>query len=464
MNNKLLGILGLLLIFFLLFTVNWLTPLSFGDDYLYAFIWQGHSMFLPITEGAVRISSWNDLLASQKSLFLTWGGRVIGQTLTQFFVWKGKEVFNIVNAFVGLVLMAEIYWCSNKGKVSFNFSPGMICWIFFALWSFAPGFSDVFFWLTCSCIYLWPAMFLLCFLIPYVQKFYNFSKVISHNRLFSSSMFLLGIVAGCGNENSVCWIIIVLCVFLVSYRKYDGKETWMYTGMAGMIFGYALLMLAPGNMARMTGEHGIAWFNADVLNHHFSILLVVFLFQAFLWYFSIRSLYSMGKAYEREQQLRQDVIFVKTLLFVSFGMSATMMFSPEFPTRSGFPGTVPLIIATVILFRLQQEYHFVFIAKSAKTFLKGIAAVYFLMTVSVTLFNFYEKNIYMKEILSTVSQMKTSSVSEVIHVKPFRKVSFTENLASGLHIPNYDLTEEENSWGNVAFSRYYGIKGIKAVE
>ena len=70
----------------------------------------------------------------------------------------------------------------------------------------------------------------------------------------------------------------------------------------------------------------------------------------------------------------------------------------------------------------------------------------------------------MKEILSTVSQMKTSSVSEVIHVKPFRKVSFTENLASGLHIPNYDLTEEENSWGNVAFSRYYGIKGIKAVE
>ena len=71
--------------------------MSFGDDYLYAFIWEGNPMFIPLSENAVRVSSLSDLVKSQWLLYMTWGGRVVGQTLTQFFIWLGKDVFNFFN-------------------------------------------------------------------------------------------------------------------------------------------------------------------------------------------------------------------------------------------------------------------------------------------------------------------------------------------------------------------------------
>ena len=40
-------------------------PMAFGDDYLYAFIWQGNPMYAPLTEDAVKVASFRDLLTSQ---------------------------------------------------------------------------------------------------------------------------------------------------------------------------------------------------------------------------------------------------------------------------------------------------------------------------------------------------------------------------------------------------------------
>ena len=34
-------------------------------------------------------------------------------------------------------------------------------------------------------------------------------------------------------------------------------------------------------------------------------------------------------------------------------------------------------------------------------------------------------------------------------------------MFSGFHIPSFELSEDENRWENVAFARYYGIKGIR---
>ena len=173
--------------------------------------------------------------------------------------------------------------------------PAMVLWTFFVLWAFAPGFSDVFFWLTAACIYLWPAVFLLCFLLPYVQKYYVFQKRKGATVIFTIGMFILGVFAGCGNENSVCCIILLLLLFLCSNRNSDDMETWMVTGLAGLIIGYALLMLAPGNLARIYDGHGSNWLNLQILKHHFSILMVVLLFQSFLWYFSLKSVYKLKK-------------------------------------------------------------------------------------------------------------------------------------------------------------------------
>ena len=452
-------------IFIFLYILNYLTPLSFGDDYLYAFIWQGNSMFVPLPEDAVRVTSWQDLIISQCSLYFTWGGRVVGQSLTQFFVWLGKDIFNVINAFVGTLLIAELNWCMNKGKVSMSVRPAMILWTFFVLWLFAPGFSDVFIWLTGSCIFLWPAVFLLSFLIPYVQKYYAFQDEMGNSCYYDFAIFFLGLLAGCGNENSVCWVILVLLFFLfIEYKKGNSKETWMFTGVAGLVLGYAILILAPGNMVRLHSGHGSNWFNLDLLMHHFSILAVVLLFQAFLWYFSLKSVYKLSKEKYWRTALQKDIVLVQILLVLAFGMSATMLFSPEFPTRSGFPGTIPLVIASGILLRIQKEDHIELVQYGARKVLISLGVLFFLMSASVTMYNFYEKHVHVQKILVAVDRLKQSSRKQTLCVRPFRTVSFEENLVSGLHVSNYNLDKNEYNWKNVAFARYYDIQGIRMVK
>ena len=241
-------------------------------------------------------------------------------------------------------------------------------------------------------------------------------------------------------------------------------ETWMITGFAGLIIGYVVLMLAPGNLARIYSGHGSDWIRLEILRHHFSILTVVLLFQSFLWYFSLKITYKLRKEQYGNRCLQKDILLVQILLVAAFGMSATMLFSPEFPTRSGFPGTIPLVIATGILLRIQKENHIELIQYSAKRILLTIGTLFFLMSASVTVYNFYEKQLHVKKILVAVDQLKQSPQKQTLCVQPFRAVSFEENLASGLHIPNYDLDEDESNWKNVAFARYYGIKGIRKIK
>ena len=66
-----------------------------------------------------------------------------------------------------------------------------------------------------------------------------------------------------------------------------------------------------------------------------------------------------------------------------------------------------------------------------------------------------------QELLFHVQQTKTENKNSVLSVKPFRKAGKTEVMMSGFHIVQNDLSDDVNSWENVAFSRYYGIKGVR---
>ena len=71
----------------------------------------------------------------------------------------------------------------------------------------------------------------------------------------------------------------------------------------------------------------------------------------------------------------------------------------------------------------------------------------------------------MEDLLLFVEQKQSSNDGQtVLSVKPFRKTSRTVEFMSGFHILNLKLSDNENNWMNVAFSRYYGIKGIRMTE
>ena len=456
------GMLTLLIIFVFLYVLNYLTPLGFGDDYLYSFIWQGNAMNDPLSANAARVSSFSDLLASQWSHYLTWGGRSVAHTLAQLFLWKGKVGFNFVNAFVGTLLVAEIYWCIHKGKVSFSFEPKKVFWIFFALWAFTPGFTPVFLWLTGACNYLWTCVLLLGFMVPFIKKYYFPEEQTGDSVFFTGFMFCFGIVSGWTNENSVCWIILMLFLFLLRLHKHEiSIHNWMYAGLAGLIIGYLLLVLSPGNVSRLYLIHGTGWDSVQYIKANCSTFFKVMICQFFLWYFLLRFLCGAMHKSSGSEILKKEIIFVSVLSVISLGSSVVMLLAPEFPERSGFFGTVWLIIASGIVWQMQDEYKLNLIQDRAKKFLTVTGVFFFVMTSVITLHSFYEMNEWQQELLFLVQQTKTENKNSVLSVKPFRKAGKTEVMMSGFHIVQNDLSDDVNSWENVAFARYYGIKGVR---
>ena len=279
--------------------------------------------------------------------------------------------------------------------------------------------------------------------------------------LFNIRMFFYGIIAGWGNENSICWIILVLICFLYFYREYCDKETWMYTGLAGLLIGYALLMLAPGNMARLHAGHNLGILTLQGLKSNLYILSITATFQLFLWYFTLKSLRCLRKAELTDKAFEKDILLVKTLCLVSCGMTGIMLFSPFFPPRSSFPGTVQLIIATGILLRMQKENNITLIPDQTRKFLFYVGCLFFILTASVTFQFDYENKLQTDAIIDLARQSRMSSANELLIVRPFKEPDDIQYLLSGYHLSYSDLLEDQDNWVNVSFARYYGIKGVR---
>ena len=450
---------GMIVFFYVL---NYLTPMAFGDDYLYSFIWQGLSEYEPLTDEAIRVNSFHDLFVSQYSHYLTWSGRTVNHTLMQLFLWVGKGVFNFCNAMIAVILILTIYWCAHKGEVSLPNKPGLVCFIFFALWSFTPGYSPVFFWLAGACNYLWTATFLLLFLLPYVRKYYSFQARVSTNMFFPCVIFFCGLLTGWTNENSICWVIIVLMFFIISKRRDKGFELWMLTGVMGLALGYALLMLAPGNVARLYAEVGQTnhWLNLQLIKRNLGMILIIFVWQFFLWYFNIHSL---RNSVLKQKELEKDRLLVKILCALSLCMSAMMIVSPNFPPRSSFPGTVMLVIASCLLLRLQASNAIKLISQNIRKGLLVLGMSYFTITATTTVYGFYDYYLQIQHMLHNI-QNPVYQQKDIITVNPLVPVNDTIAMLSGYHLLFYVMSEDENDWRNVAVSRYYGIKGIRIIK
>ena len=143
----------LLGIFVLAWYFNYSYPLLW-DDYVYSYVFtaQSFSTYLPLD--AKRVTGIDDIIVSQYNHYFSWGGRLVAHTIAQFFLWTGKELFNIFNALVFLFIILEILWIANKGNINFEFQFDDVFWVFSSFWIFSVFLSDCLTWLTISCNYL----------------------------------------------------------------------------------------------------------------------------------------------------------------------------------------------------------------------------------------------------------------------------------------------------------------------
>lgn len=420
-------------------------------------------MYIPLPETAERISGFSDVLKSQWSHYLTGNGRLLAHMLVQFFLWQGKNLFNIVNSIVFVLLLLEIYWISDKGKVSFKYlKAGTLSGIFFSLWAFTVNFSGVFLWVSGACNYLWMTVLLLSFILLYIRKYYQINEAITHASYGKYLIFFWGVLAGWTNENTVCWIIIILGLWLFKNRKEPGIEAWMWYGLAGLCTGYVLLVFAPGNIVRAgsyTKEAVNVW-SWQYMRSKLITFGVIEFFEIFLWFFIITSWRKIRNLIT-DDVVSRKLTLIKICCALNLLCNGTMLLAPEFPARSGFFSLVFLTIAAALVNSIQSDVNIPLIDDYATKFLLAVAGCYFVVTLGATYIGMISTNKYDKNVVKLINQYKTTGSASIMDI-PAPPVHPEVLLsASGRHLVRLELTENENDWTNVAYARYYGIKGIR---
>lgn len=441
-------------IFLFMFLLESLAFRFMGDDYIYSFMWEGHSMYVPLSENARRIDGFGDILASGYSYYMTWGGRVIAQMLAMFFLWIGRPWFNLVMAAGILLLLFSIQWIAHEGRITLTLRPFDVLMTFLCFWSFNINFAGTVVWIDGACNYFFPLLAVVLFLLPYIHRYFQ-EKESRKPGYFVLIMFILGVLAGDSNENTICWIGLSGLLYLVHYRKQKKLESWMAAGMAGLAMGYGLLMLSPGNVIRMK-ESGETFQFLFLDGGHLLSLGFCFLVQSFLWMY-------LWMAYRRRKYLEmkkygRHIHLASWFAVMSILFNLIMLFSPESPFRAAFPSLIFLIMAVMLIHRVTQLSKIYIVKAKACRILSLLWVLYFCFTFSTSVVQYYNQRLYMGNIIRQAESL--SGKNQVLKVTEEPDVLKKWVLLTGMHAFSVPVEKDVNHWRNVAFSRYYDIKGI----
>jgi len=232
---------------FVFYIFNRLTPLI-SDDYLFCYVYQGRD----VTADAKPLEHFREIPPVLRILYMQYSGRIWPSVLIQAFILTGKWLFDILNSLMLVVLGWLIYFHVNYEKKAnlFLFSLSLLL-----VW-FMPSLAEVGLWMSTSLCYLWPAAYILTFLLPFRMALLDRSKVrdtVANTLLFAG----LGFFAGSFNEN-VCFAVLaaLLVVLLNNYRANRHIPRWQIAGFLSTIAGTAFMFLAPGNWVRTEEDIG----------------------------------------------------------------------------------------------------------------------------------------------------------------------------------------------------------------
>ena len=489
----------LLFIIFLIFLYcNLFTPLFPADDYLYSYIWQWDSMFSSLPVDAVKIASWSDWLTSLTNHYFMWSGRIVNHIFVMFFVWKDKIWFDIFNSIVTVLLL--VFLCYFGNKCSFQFTKKHLYFAFVSLWVFQLEWGDVFLWLSGSCNYLWSSIFIFIFLLPYILSYYcpdSFLRIKNKfSYLFLPVLFLLGLIAGNTNENVILSLFFTLGLyFLFKIYKKEHIEPWEIFGYVGLLIGFTILMISPGNANRLVKQmlytinfssnyliidvlkpilvniqNGFSWVSSitnRLVFYNLNIFLITFFTKIFLWIFVLfyYLFYLRSLIGNCDITIKKyiDVISIKDKHFITFLLlnaiicDFVMLFSPAYPLRTGFFSLLYLIIISLILIRnnFYQLLYPKFYVKGIVYFVNVVFVLSFVSTFVVFPFMHSRREEWIQNIKDQDKTMSNSLiVADYCDSSPIidKIYPFTIN-----HCNIFGVLQNEDSWINTGFVRYHHL-------
>ncbi|WP_026662056.1 DUF6056 family protein [Butyrivibrio proteoclasticus] len=206
-----------------------------------------------------EITRISQIFPSVYTYYMTWGGRAVSMFFIQLMLMLPKWVFVICNAVIYVLVANVIYRYAVIGSWSYGGRRDdenaviVLSAIYIMLWFFMPDFAEVVTWITGSATYLWTNLAILVFGLLYYRDFCDVDRNSSANVILISILyFILGLFAGLSNESGACTILVALAIFVVVMLRQNRKiQVYHIIGTVAAAAGAALLILAPGNSARV---------------------------------------------------------------------------------------------------------------------------------------------------------------------------------------------------------------------
>ena len=469
-----------LLLFVVPFLIrNLLLPMT-GDDFSYAFIWNGDDLgnLMDDIGPRERIHSFYDILVSQWSHYFTWGGRTPSMIFIQLFAWLGKIWFDLANTIVFTLLMLILYWTSVGNTVSPARHKGVFFWVMVGILFGIIDYISTMLWMTGACVYLWSGFWECLFLLPFVTR--------KHPSVLL--MAPLGLLAGWSEEaGSVVTVILTAWLMFVFWRQKQ-LEKWMVVGSLFLLIGCGLLILCPGSLHRedIMLEYAPEYvlpaedlFSTRMFWDNFTGgFLPILIWESFLlipvviyWRLGGTGVRARGgarllSAFELFSYPRTPV-----LPFTVGGLLVlcVMMFAPEFELRTGFHSTLFLTVGSAAALKeiapwLKQALVATPWRKAITLTIAGISVAYGLFVLAGCLVVETSFHQQFNERLSYVKQHQDADSLVV----PYYKIPYNLDRYLGprsitdFHlIYGADLESKTTDNRSLMYARYYGFPPIR---
>lgn len=426
LNRQKKATVFLFLLFFVLLLFFNRGAFMVADDYIYSFVFTTKD----------RIVAFGDVLESQRLHYSLWGGRLVAHTLLQTILMFSPLVIDIINSLV-FVLFLLLLGFHIRGEVRIP-NLSLILGVFFATWIFQPAFADTVLWITGAVNYLWGTFIILLFLLPY--RLYSGE---AKSKLYSFFIFILGLIAGCMNENTSLAMIVMAVLFLFSFkRSFKTIPLWAILGILGAFIGYIIMVVAPGNYARAEG----------VTNEPF-VFIYRFLThtQSFVYYLGGLNLlaFILGVLYIQYAKNRSHTFSLIAIYGVGVLASVyAMVLSPSFPPRAWFgPISFNIILLGILFVSLDNSIVLLRRIKLGMLFLGFV-------TFGFTLY----------DAVRDVAQIANIRESRGVEIEEAKKTGAPVVIKKNVNRTKFGLGDNPNAYVVDYMSAYYGVTIINPEE
>lgn len=442
---------------------------KYADDYPYSFIWDGkhHGNLTFGKKDYKRVRNFKDLVKSQISHYRTWDGRTIAESLVQIFLMSDdKKHFDRANT---AAMLAQLAICGKLGKgrkyTSILTIPTALT-LTAGFWTGAPNIMGSCFWLTGSMNYLWQGLSQTSFLLPYSFNYHD-SKYSANPAL----MGLLGLLAGWSTETGAGAALMLSSLAVA--RKIIRRETvapWMISGLAGIVSGLILLLIAPGNRVKFQYESEYSDtlpMNMDDRLPGYVPAHMLYTPEMFKAFFKEGFLPTVLKELplqipvalyfiQNKNRYPQTTLYLMALEATALAIPSVMMLSPEYPRRATYP-SILYVLAAAVRSCDMIRFDEIPIPKKLPYIIAGILGVNLLASLLV------DAEITCSiadEVLEIKKHGRDDDVTvPVPHLPPVYSFLALDNSISWDICMGVGLDNTEDPY-NMAAAEYYGVKSI----